>query len=436
MIANTNDDDDDEFSSSMKLLSELIASSIPALNHELFMKKSCAILCTDDDKSKEKKKRNPSLFDQRLVWNSFVSRHGSRQSFQRHMRMSKVSFYKLLSLIKSDLEVNVLRANARGGPILPEICLYSCLRYCGGGSYSDISFFCGISFASFYRAVWKCIDAINACEALSIRFPQTVEEVRTAAKGFQSISTQGAIWNCVSVVDGYHAQIKVPSKNEVSNVRSFFSGHYQTYGVNVQAACDHNCRFTFLGVAGPGVMGDRDAIKQVTLGSLIEGLPGLFCAIGDCAYTPTEHLVAITGSDMARISKYDNFNFFASQLRIRIEMAFGLMVQKWGILSRPLLIKVKNVKRLMVAIARLHNFCIDERLLSVAHQNQRRGAHGHTFTPTNVEFDAYEQYLREGAATIQHTEMISTYDCPWSHNRERMAKEIEVRRLTRPGKKF
>ena len=35
-------------------------------------------------------------------------------------------------------------------------------------------------------------------------------------------------------------------------------------------------------------MGDRDAIKQIRLDSLIQVLPGLYCAIGDCAYTPTE----------------------------------------------------------------------------------------------------------------------------------------------------
>jgi hypothetical protein len=79
-------------------------------------------------------------------------------------------------------------------------------------------------------------------------------------------------------------------------------------------------------------MGNRDAINQALLGSLIEALPGLFCAIGDCAYTPSEHLVPMCQGDMAKMARYNNFNFFASQLQIQIEMAFGLMVKKWGIL--------------------------------------------------------------------------------------------------------
>jgi hypothetical protein len=38
----------------------------------------------------------------------------------------------------------------------------------------------------------------------------------------------------------------------------------------------------------------------------------------------------------AKVKKHDNFNYFASQCCIQIEMAFGLMVNKWGILNRPL----------------------------------------------------------------------------------------------------
>jgi hypothetical protein len=76
-------------------------------------------------------------------------------------------------------------------------------------------------------------------------------------------------------------------------------------------------------------MGDRKAINQVPLGRLVEELPGLYCAIGDCVYTPTEHLIPIfRGENALSARNRNNFNFFGSQLCIRIEMAFGLMVKK------------------------------------------------------------------------------------------------------------
>jgi hypothetical protein len=62
----------------------------------------------------------------------------------------------------------------------------------------------------------------------------------------------------------------------------------------------------------------------------VESLPGLYCTIGDCAYTPMEHMVPIFLAQNAKL-KNDNFNFYASQLRIRIEMAFGQMFKKWGV---------------------------------------------------------------------------------------------------------
>ena len=57
-------------------------------------------------------------------------------------------------------------------------------------------------------------------------------------------------------------------KKEVHNIKSYFSGHYQTYGINIQAACGQNCHFLLVGVSGPGVMGDREAVKEPSLTAL------------------------------------------------------------------------------------------------------------------------------------------------------------------------
>jgi hypothetical protein len=288
-----------------------------------------------------------------------------------------------------------------------------------------------------YWVVWKTIRAINNTKGhpadttalLSINFPSSVEEAEEAALGFQSISTQNCIWNCVAAIDGYHLQITTPSKKDAKNVRSFYSGHYQTYGVNVQASCNHNCKFSFIGVAGPGVLGDREALQQVSLGSLIEKLPGLFCAIGDCAYSPTEHPVWIFRGSQAKNHKNDNFNFYASQLQIQIEMSFGLMVKKWGVFGRPVSVKLANVKHLVLAIAKLHNFCIDKRISQkTALRNQVV-----VFTPTNVAFDHHSTMLRDEAAIEELEEMANEFEGGRCYNRERMVEEIQALQLTCPG---
>jgi hypothetical protein len=60
--------------------------------------------------------------------------------------------------------------------------------------------------------------------------------------------------------------------------------------------------------------------------------------------------------------KYDNFNFYASQLRICIEMAFGMMTRKWGMYRRPLLVGLDKIKFIVKVVGRLHNFCINKRI--------------------------------------------------------------------------
>jgi hypothetical protein len=195
--------------------------------------------------------------------------------------------------------------------------------------------------------------------------------------------------------------------------------------VNVQAACDHNCRFQFIGVAGPGVMGDRDAIKEIPLAQLIDKLPGLYCVIGDCAYTASEHLVPIFGGGHAMIRKNDNFNFYASQLRIRIEMAFGVMVKKWSILQHPLTNKLINLKSIVITIGILHNFCINERLKSEIEEQ--------VFTPRDYELSPFQDALRLTAANFECDEITQMMERNHSMNHNRMTEVIAAMMLTRPG---
>jgi hypothetical protein len=87
--------------------------------------------------------------------------------------------------------------------------------------------------------------------------------------------------------------------------------------------------------------------------------PGL-CSFGDNAYINC-HFMATPFSGTAGGSK-DAYNFYHSQLQIQIVCAFGILTSRWAILrkARPANITIKRGVALVVALARLHNFCIDE----------------------------------------------------------------------------
>ena len=335
------------------------------------VKAASQFLLLDDEENNNCKrgrvitKRAKTVLQQRCRWDRFVIINQDRPMFRRHMRMTYDSFLTLLDKIRPFLPVpDQKMGSLRGGIIIPELQLYATIRYLAGASYTCICYFCKFSAPSFYRVVRNTFNAIN--KGIPVKFPSSPEDCAAAASSFEGISHAGVISNCVGVVDGYLLSIETPSKREAKNVRSYFSGHYQRNGINIQACCDSNCRFTFFGIGGPGVTKDRAAVKDSGLSELIEKLPPGYICIADCAYQPTEHLIPVFGGDLALVKDNDNFNYFASQLRIRIEMAFGLMTRKWGILQRPLSNSLASMKHLVCCIARLHNFCIDERLNTMA----------------------------------------------------------------------
>jgi hypothetical protein len=87
--------------------------------------------------------------------------------------------------------------------------------------------------------------------------------------------------------------------------------------------------------------------------------PGL-CIFGDNAYLNTPCMAtpyaAVSGETK------DSYNFYHSQLRIRIECAFGILTRRWAILRSaiPRGITVAKTVALVLALAKLHNYCIDE----------------------------------------------------------------------------
>jgi DDE superfamily endonuclease len=112
----------------------------------------------------------------------------------------------------------------------------------------------------------------------------------------------------------------------------------------------------------PGGQNDVAAYRKSTLPDLINNLPISFYIIGDNAYVCSEHVLTPFSGESRKNPTKDTYNYYISQLRTRIEMAFGLLTTKWRILRSPLQLKLDNVGELFLSITRLHNFCINERL--------------------------------------------------------------------------
>ncbi len=166
---------------------------------------------------------------------------------------------------------------------------------------------------------------------------------------------------CFGCIDSYLAVTVQPSMADSEhNPGAFYSGHYGVYALNVQAVCDYRSRFLFSAVATPGKCADQVAFERTSLPALMECFPIGKYLVGDAAYSVSEKmLVPFTGSQRNNASN-DAFNFCLSQLRIRIEMAFGLMTNKWRVLCAPLQTSLSMSADILECCSKLHNFCIDQ----------------------------------------------------------------------------
>jgi DDE superfamily endonuclease len=306
--------------------------------------------------------REVKWIHQRLVWSSHLRLLQHENLFKRTYRMSLEAFNKLKGLLGDKVKVRPERSPVLEN-ITPEIVMAIGLRYLSGGKCLDLKNVYGLSLASVYRVRDMFIDAVNSCPELvsTIRMPETIDEMREVAQGFEQYSTSQLIRGCIGCIDGYLATTTKPTmKDSNNNPRAYYSGHYGVYGLNVQAVCDKQSRFIFFGVVAPGKCGDQVAFERTPLWHYIRHLPAGYFLIGDAAYSVGESMLTpFTGGHRNDPIK-DAFNFFLSQLRIRIEMAFGLLTNKWRILHSPLQTNLPRCSDILMACARLHNYCIDE----------------------------------------------------------------------------
>ena len=291
--------------------------------------------------------------------------------FRRKYRMIKTSFYTLLDILDPYLpstgEDRAKPGSVPNGPITKSSRLSMALRYCAGGDPADIADHHGVKTDEVLKSVWAVVDAIHKAPQLNIVFPQSPEEQDNVAQGFKAKSDLD-IDVCAGAIDGILIWIHKPSKNDAKAIQfgpaKFFCGRKKKFGLNMQAICDSQRRFLDVEIRFPGSTSDFFAFEQSKIKSMIEEegflRPG-FCLFGDNAYVNSPYM-CVPYRNVAAGTKMDSFNFFQSQVHINVECAFGILVHRFGILRKPIPmgIDIQKTTSLVLAICKLHNFCIEQ----------------------------------------------------------------------------
>jgi hypothetical protein len=130
---------------------------------------------------------------------------------------------------------------------------------------------------------------------------------------------------------------------------------------NGHISSDVRGRILNISMIYPRSTSDCLAFEGMTLFQKLESgilAPGL-CLFGDNAYLNTFYM-ATPYATVSGGSK-DAYNFYHSQLQIRIECTFGIFTHRWSILRSaiPMNVSVRKTVALVRCLAKLHNYCID-----------------------------------------------------------------------------
>ena len=244
-----------------------------------------------------------------------------------------------------------------GTPITKVMIVLAGARYMAGARYDSLQDIIGTNPRTIYKLRDKFVDAVLACPELRIQYPT---DLGIVMEGFTAKSRDGIFNKCIGCIDSFFQATIAPSKKEVNNNQlAYYSGHYESYGLNCQAVCHRKLRFIYFGVVGPGSMNVAVAFRKTGLQEVLDRLPEGCNMLGDAAYAISyKLLVPYTGSQRADLYR-DSFNCHLSQLRIRVKMSFGRLVQKWRILDDHLQLLVHNNMKILRVCAALHNFVIN-----------------------------------------------------------------------------
>jgi hypothetical protein len=290
--------------------------------------------------------------------------------FRRAYRMTYTSFRRLAALLRPYI---ITACGSKGaprycpnGPISPDVRLACAIRWFAGGSTYDIMTTFGISHTDTINSYWYVVDAINQHPRFEIKYPDDQEKQRSIAAGFAEVSSAG-FRCCAGAIDGILIWTHKPSETDCSNIGcspgKFMCSRKKKFGLNCQAVCDVRGRFLDISILYPGNTSDCLAFEGMSLFHRLEQgiLAPELCLFGDNAYLNTAYMAtpfpAVSGGSK------DAYNFYHSQVRIRIECAFGMLTHRWAILRSPIPMKVPVHKTvaLVLSLAKLHNYCIDEK---------------------------------------------------------------------------
>ena len=312
-----------------------------------------------------------------------IGRHGrkrppkypERNSGSVSRCLDRQRFSSLADLIAPHVEpdsIGRMMAQRSSGSYVPsEVYLAITLRWLSGSHFSDLEDLYGVEENSAYGYIWATLTVLDKKLKLCDFDPWDLRHCKDLAQKMYIRSKQ-TIAGCIGALDGMAVRIYKPRESDAENPLDFLN-RKNFFSINLQAIADADWKFSWFSMETAGGTHDSLAFKVSELGRLLaqKGLPEGYWIAGDDAYACTEYLLTPYSKQSCRgCDERDNFNFYQSRCRINVECAFGLLVQRFGVLRRPLRCKLARVVLVVSVCIKLHNILIDDRMHSTRPMEQ------------------------------------------------------------------
>lgn len=173
---------------------------------------------------------------------------------------------------------------------------------------------------------------------------------------------------CIGAIDGKHINMVCPRKSG-----SLYFNYKKRYSIVLLATCDADYSFTLVDVGAYGAQSDGGVFRRSKFGQEIlngtfpfpdpEPLPNTvgepfpYYLVGDAAFPLKPNLMRpYPGRNLD--STKENFNKKLSRARVFIENAFGILANRWRVLTNNIYCSPAHANEIVLATIVLHNFLI------------------------------------------------------------------------------
>ena len=285
--------------------------------------------------------------------------------------MPDFSFDFLLSKV----EKNIGHASTHRHPISPSQRLAITLHILAAGdSFQSAGMSYRMSKCSVQRIFHEACKAINPAlmdEFLPIPSEETLLKI---ACGFEE---RWNFPNCLGAIDGKHVVMRCPPLSG-----SNYFNYKHTFSINLIAVVDHDYCFTAVDIGAPGRESDGGVFRRSKFGIGLKkerlDIPAAKNLPGTSIIAPhvfvTDDALPLWTSIMKpypRGCDYSMkvFNYRLSRARNVVENAFGILVARWRIFSKPVCVQTENCKQLVMTCILLHNFLHRQDRATAPHQH-------------------------------------------------------------------